>query len=112
MPRLTRVSAALVLLLHVFVVGLLPVADARAEAAGSTATAAAHVEAPESGRCPSPHDEACQLCPLLRIAGQASAPVSLPLVARSVALPIVAREARAVAGASASTDRARAPPIA
>ena len=112
MARLTRFVSMLVLLLHATVVGVLPAADARAEARGSVATATAHVESQDGDRCPRLHDEHCQLCPLLRNAGQAGARVSLPMVARSVAPPTVARDARAIGHDSASPDRARAPPVA
>lgn len=112
MLRLSRLASVLVLLLQVLVVGALPVADARAESQGTTASAVAHVESPDGGSCPRVHDELCQLCPLLRLAGQPSGRVSLPLVARTVPLPTVAREARLVGAASSSPDRARAPPAA
>ena len=113
MPHLARVASLLLLLLHVAVAGLLPLADARAEATSVRATATAHVEAPDWNRCPAVHDDlACQLCPLLRLAGQAGARVALPPVARAVAAPAVARVAHALSDDSASPDRARAPPAA
>jgi hypothetical protein len=95
------------------VAGLLPLADARAEATSALATATAHVEAPDGNRCPAVHDElTCQLCPLLRLAGQAGLRVALPPVARAVAAPALARVAHAPRDGIASPDRARAPPAA
>ena len=112
-PRASRLASIVLLLLHVAVAGLLPLADARAEATSALATATAHVEAQDGNRCPAVHDElTCQLCPLLRLAGQASARVALPPVARAVGGPALARIAHAASSASAAPDRARAPPAA
>lgn len=109
---LARLSASVLLLLHVIVAGLLPVADARAEATGTVISASAHVEAPDSGSCPQVHDGACQLCHLVRLGGQASARVALPPIARAVVAPAVARMAHAVVGESPGPDQPRAPPLA
>ena len=108
-----RVAASVLLLLHVILAGLLPLADARAEATGTVVSASAHVEGPDRGSCPQVHDEAtCQLCPLLRLAGQASDRVALPTVARAVPAPAVSREAHALVAHRPATDQARAPPVA
>jgi hypothetical protein len=108
-----RIAASVLLLLHGLLVGLLPLADARAEATGTVVSASAHVEGPDRGSCPRIHDEAtCQLCPLLRLAGQASGRVALPTAARVVPAPAVAREAHALLGHRPSSDQARAPPVA
>ena len=113
MPRpLARISASVLLLLHVIVAGLLPIADAQAEATGTVVSASAHVEAPDSGSCPQVHDDACQLCQLVRLPGQASARVATPPIARAVAAPAVARVAHAAIGESPGPDQARAPPVA
>lgn len=106
-----RIAASVLLLLHVLVAGLLPIADARAEASGTVVSAAAHVEAPDSGSCPQVHDDACQLCPLLRLPGQASTRVAMPPIARAVAAPALARMAHAAIGESPGPDQARAPPV-
>lgn len=107
-----RIAASVLLLLHVLVAGLLPVAEARAEATGTVVSASAHVEAPDAGSCPPVHDDACQLCQLVRLPGQASARVALPPIARAVHVPAVAREAHGVLGESPGSDQARAPPAA
>ena len=109
---LARVAASVLLLLHVIVAGVLPIADARAEATGTVVSAAAHVESPDNGSCPQVHDDACQLCSLVRLAGQASARVALPPIARAVHVPAVARLAHGVLGERPGTDQARAPPVA
>lgn len=109
---LARLAASVLLLLHGIVAGLLPIADARAEATETVISTAAHVEAPDSGSCPQVHDDACQLCSLVRLAGQASMRVAPPPIARAVPAPAVAREAHAVIGESPAPDQARAPPVA
>ena len=113
MRHLSRVTAILLLLLHAIVAGVAPVADARAEARGSVASATAHVEAPDGGRCPALHDDlTCQLCPHLRLAGQPAPRVTPPAVVRTVVAPAVARTRQAALHARAAPADARAPPTA
>jgi hypothetical protein len=113
MLSLSRLAALLLLVLHAAMAGVLPVADARAEARSAAGSAAAHVEAPDAVRCPAVHDEqACQLCPMLRLAGPAAGRVALPAVARTVVAPAVARTRQAALHGRAAPAGARAPPVA
>jgi hypothetical protein len=87
----------------------MPVAEARAEAAG--ATAVAHVEAPDgSGKCPPAHDHlSCTICRALRLMARAEPAVHVEIVAGGVTTPAADLSGRANY-ASGATARPRAPP--
>lgn len=111
MPRLSRAVSLLLLLLHVLVGGLLPLADARAESGALAAEGTVHVEAQGSERCPPGHDElTCQLCPLLRLAGSPGGRVALPEVARVLSATVPVQPSSGPARGRIAPDQARAPP--
>lgn len=111
MPQLRRLAALLTLVLHVFVAGVVSLADARAEAAGLVDGAVVHVE--ETGRqaCVPQHDElTCQLCSLVRLGGMAAGRELPPAVARVLAPSPAASDSAAPESAVPAAGWARAPP--
>ena len=113
MLQLRRLSALLTLVLHVFVAGVVSLADARAEAAALVDGAVAHVEAAGRQACAPQHDElTCQLCSLVRLGGVAAPRELLPVVARVLAPSPAASDAVAPESTVRAAGRARAPPLA
>jgi hypothetical protein len=92
---LARVLASLWLVLHVFVVAALPVADGFADHGGPVVM---HVEDADGGDCPSPHGESCELCQFahgMRALVARSADFTAPVIERRVAAPDAAQHAPA-----------------
>lgn len=107
---LARVLAGLWLVLHVFAVAGLPVADGFADHGEAVVV---HVEDADGGDCPSPHGESCDLCQMahgLRALEARGAELRVPTVERQVLAP-----ARALAHPAAleflDGRSSRAPPV-
>ena len=85
MTKRSRLFAAVYAVLHLMVVGLGPVADARLEA--SEQKFAAHLESERSRPCSTGHDPLfCQLCQVIAVSGARSAPAPVlnpPVVAHT-----------------------------
>jgi hypothetical protein len=111
-PNLTkRFAAAASLLLHVFVLVLMPLVDARLEAAALGQVA--HVEAEKDGGCAAPHNDlTCRVCRTLDSVSEPSQePVKLIVrLATQPALPhqVTTQVTRAPCPTSLAS---RAPPV-
>lgn len=107
-PR--RLLAALSLLLHLAVLGVVPLADAAAD--GGAGRAAVHRPGEHDTRCPPLHDHLyCQLCRVLDARGPAPEPPLPPRFAAALRpSPLPSRPAAPPAGAPVSSLGARAPP--
>lgn len=85
---LARVLAGVWLLLHVFTVAALPVADGLADHSDAVV---AHIEDAEGGHCPASHHASCDLCQfahgLRAVAGDAGA-YAIPAVSRQSLPPV------------------------
>lgn len=92
---LARVVASLWLVLHVFVVAALPVADGFKD---HGAPVVMHVEDADGGHCPASHGESCDLCQLahgMRALVVRSADITAPLIERRAPSPNAAQLAPA-----------------
>ena len=105
-----RTIAALVLFWSTAVGALLPIADAYAERASLDARS--HVEQPGgSSACVRAHDDACQICRVVRLASLRPEPASFVLLASAPAPAATAQEATFLASRVAPSAFPRAPPL-
>lgn len=84
---LARALAGLWLVLHVFMVAGLPVADGLTDHRDAVVV---HVEDTDGGDCPSPHDESCDLCQFahgMRALVARGADLSAPVITRRALVP-------------------------
>ena len=108
---MARAAAGVWLLLHLFMVAAIPVADG---AVSHTDRVVVHIEDADGGNCPASHGpEHCTLCQyahgLRALPGTAeSAPAALPAAEQA---PIAARQTRPVAASFLAGHSSRAPPV-
>ncbi len=106
---LARVLAGLFLLLHVFTVAALPVADGLADHSDAVVV---HIEDAEGGHCPASHHASCDLCQFahgLRAVASDAGAYGIPAVSRQSLPPV---DALTLPGGLAFLDgnASRAPP--
>jgi hypothetical protein len=110
MTRRFRLFAAVYAFLHLMVVGLGPIADARLEA--EEPKFAAHLESERSRPCSTGHDPLfCQLCQVIAVSGARSAPVAVinpPAITHPAAREL---SADAISRGALHSHGPRAPPV-
>jgi hypothetical protein len=106
-----RITGGLYLAVAIALSCVMPIAEARADAA--VATAVAHIESPDgSGKCPPAHDHlTCTVCRALRLLARAEPAAHVEIVAGSVASPATYLAWR-TQFARGATAHPRAPPTA
>ena len=111
MNRSFRLAAAAFALLHLLVVGLGPVADARLEASEQQFTA--HYESERSQACAPGHDHFfCQICRVIGVAGGSAAPLGILCGQEAPAQIAPSAEAPDVLRHTLAAHGPRAPPAA